>query len=66
MYLYVSKEELDKYLKEGYTKGTGVHMKGTSGKVWINKEENEIYYNKEDLEEYLLNGWIKGRIKRKK
>ena len=59
---YVSPEELDVYLKDGWSKGTGVHSnKSVLGKIWVNDGKKSIYISKEQLDEYLNSGWKLGR-----
>lgn len=62
---YILPEELDLYLKQGWTKGrpSEIISKGNAarGKIWIYKDKIRKYILPEELDKYIKDGWTKGR-----
>lgn len=63
----ISKNEIDKYLDNGWTLGRNVKttskmMKANKNRTWIWKDGVSKYICKDELHTFLVNGWIVGRM----
>lgn len=56
---YVYEYELNKYLEDGWEKGTIYNSPG-KGKIWVCKDGSNRFIFESDLDKYLEDGWTKG------
>lgn len=58
---YIKLEDVLRYEKIGYMRGTGVHIKASEPRTWVVKQTTTKYIRISELEEYLSKGWKQGR-----
>lgn len=64
----IKKEQLDKYIDNGWNKGRIIQnkeniVKANQDRSWVNKDGKTKYIYTKDLEQYLNDGWERGRIR---
>lgn len=59
--VYVFEDEVEKYLDNGYVKGSGVPT--SKGRRWINNGIKELHVSPDEVDEYITDGWTIGKMK---
>ena len=67
-YLFIDKEDIQKYLDNGYILGGKPHKNGDhrKGKIAVNKDNHTYFIYPTELDKYIAEGYTKGTIPRPK